>query len=89
MPDIDQDKRAEPVTMDWAYEVINRITEAADRVSSKPELQVLFAVSLQKSFPDLLDALLAITEVEHRLKMAEFVKSIARMNGVCLRTMKR
>ena len=89
MSEKEQNKRAEPVTVDWAYEVINTITEAADRVSAKPELQVLFAVSLQKSFPDLLDALLAITELEHRQKMAEFVKSIARMNGTCLKTIRR
>ena len=73
--------------VDYAYKVIDAVTEAMDRVAAKPELAQAFMFDLLKKMPELVDALMGITMPEHRQKMAELVRSSARMLAIWAKVM--
>lgn len=65
--------------IDYAYGVIDAVVEAMDRVAVKPEYAELFVVDMLRKMPEMVDALMVMTKVEHRPKMAELVKASSRM----------
>jgi hypothetical protein len=73
------EQKSQENDIDYAYKVIDAITEAMDRVTAKPELAQAFIIDLLTKIPELADALMGITLPEHRQKMAELVRSSARM----------
>lgn len=74
--------------IDYTYKVIDAVTEAMDRVEVNPELAITFMLDLLQKMPELIDALLTITMPEHQKKMAELVRSSARMMASWVKVMK-
>ena len=80
-----QSSKPEEVTVDYAYAVLNVLVESMDRVSAKPEISKAFLFSIQQKYPDILDAIMAITAPEHREIVGKAIKACARMTAVWLR----
>jgi len=80
-------QKSQESDIDYAYKVIDAVTEAMDRVAAKPELAQAFMFDLLKKMPELVDALMGITMPEHRQKMAELVRSSARMLAIWAKVM--
>ena len=81
------EQKSQESDIDYAYKVIDAVTEAMDRVAAKPELAQAFMFDLLKKMPELVDALMGITMPEHRQKMAELVRSSARMLAIWAKVM--
>ena len=79
-------QKSQESEVDYTYKVIDAVTEAMDRVAAKPELAQAFMFDLLKKMPELVDALMGITMPEHRQKMAELVRSSARMLVIWAKT---
>ncbi len=75
----------EEITVDYAYKVLEAIIESLDRVSAKPEITKAFLYSIQQKYPDILDAVMAITPPEHREIVGRAVKSLSRVTGTWLK----
>jgi hypothetical protein len=82
------EQKSQENDIDYTYKVIDAITEAMDKVATKPELAQAFIVDLLTKMPELADALMGITLLEHRPKMAELVRSSARMMGSWAKAMR-
>ena len=80
-------RKSQESDIDYTYKVIDAVTEAMDRVAAKPELAQVFIVDLLTKMPELVDALMGITMPEHRQKMAELVRSSARMLAIWAKVM--
>ena len=80
-------QKSQESEVDYTYKVIDAVTEAMDRVAAKPELAQVFIVDLLTKMPELVDALMGITMLEHRQKMAELVRSSSRMLAVWAKVM--
>ena len=81
------EQKSQESDIDYTYKVIDAVTEAMDRVAAKPELAQAFMFDLLKKMPELVDALMGITMPEHRQKMAELVRSSARMLAIWAKVM--
>jgi len=81
------EQKSQESDIDYAYKVIDAVTEAMDRVAAKPELAQVFIVDLLTKMPELVDALMGITMLEHRQKMAELVRSSSRMLAIWAKVM--
>jgi len=80
-------QKSQESEVDYTYKVIDAVTEAMDRVAAKPELAQVFIVDLLTKMPELVDALMGITMLEHRQKMAELVRSSSRMLAIWAKVM--
>ena len=81
-------QKSQESDIDYAYQVIDAVSEAMDRVEANPGLAQVFIVDLLTKMPELVDALIAITLPEHRQKMAEIVRSSSRMLASWIKVMK-
>ena len=81
-----QSKESEEITIDYAYGVINAITESMDKVSANQVNTRAFLFSIQQKYPEIFDALMAVTVPEHREIVGKVIQACARMTALWLKT---
>lgn len=65
--------------IDYAYGVLDALRQAFDAAAVKPELGQALMVEMIKKLPEIFDALMTVTEPEHRPQVYELVKAAGRM----------
>ena len=66
-------------SIDYAYETIDAVVEAMDKVTAQPELAIQFVAEFLQKMPEIIDALMEITMPEHRQAIAKMMKASAGM----------
>jgi len=85
MAEKEQSSKPEEVTVDYAYGVLSALIESMDRVCAKPEITRAFLFSIQQKYPEILDAVMAVTAPEHREIVAQVIKASSRVTATWLK----
>ena len=71
--------------VDFDYAVLDWLKLSMEKVASNPKSLADFLYAYTEKLPEILDAFMGVTPVEHRGAVAEVVTSSGKMSGALLR----